>query len=166
MNDGYYVSLLHVQSVLGNLSVGSLVKPGDAIATVGDSGYPAYATGCHLHFEVDQTSTLGDNGGYDVDPTRWLSSSDCLGIGIVGYGPRTAGAASALSNHNHVFVHGLDASLYHFSSANNMWTCFGGFMKGTPAPVVYQGVIWLFLRWADDSVRFATYYEGMRSCCT
>lgn len=74
MADGYFVNLLHVQSVLSGLGVGSRVNVGEAIATVGDDGYPTYATACHLHFEVDQTNVIGDNGGFDVDPTSWITS--------------------------------------------------------------------------------------------
>jgi hypothetical protein len=39
---------------------------------VGELGYPDYATGCHLHFEVRDSS----DGFYnDVDPTSWLSTA-------------------------------------------------------------------------------------------
>lgn len=70
--DGHYVNLFHVQSVLSGLALGSTVFVGEPIATVGDAGWPDYATACHLHFEVDQTNVIGDNGGYDVDPTPYL----------------------------------------------------------------------------------------------
>jgi hypothetical protein len=82
-SNGYYVNLLHVQSVLSNLVVGSTVTPGEPLATVGDAGYLMYATGCHLHFEVDTSSVLGDNGGFDVDPTPYLT----LGLAATAVSP-------------------------------------------------------------------------------
>lgn len=43
------------------------VKKGDAIALVGNSGYPYCSTGAHLHFEVRKNNVW-------VDPTSFLSS--------------------------------------------------------------------------------------------
>ena len=154
MVDGYYVNLLHVQSALSNLSPGSIVSPGEPIATVGDDGWPTYANACHLHFEIDSTNVIGDNGGFDVDPTQWLSSNDCLRSGIAP-SAHTVPAVAGLNSNTHLFVRGVDGSLYHqqYTGATGGWTCFKGFMQGSPAAVTFGTNIFLFARKPDSSLR-------------
>lgn len=170
MIDGYYVNLLHVQSTLSGIGVGSPVVPGEGIATVGNYGYPTWSYGCHLHFEIDQTNVLGDNGGYDVDPTKWLSSNACLGAGFAP-GTHTQVAVTFIGSQAHVFIRGLDGSLYHQTYANpsTSWDCFGGFIQGSPAAVYDNKVspyqVYVIARWADGTARYAG-WSGSGSCCS
>jgi murein DD-endopeptidase MepM/ murein hydrolase activator NlpD len=167
MFDGYFVNLLHIQSILGGLAVGSIVKPGDAIATVGDEGWPDYASGCHLHFEVDKTNVLGDNHGLDVDPTAWLSSTTCENINGLGYGSVTVPAGAYMNSQEHLFVHNPDGSVWHhvYGTLPSQWDCLGGVVNGSPAAAYFNNETQLIVRYADNSVRWAS-YDGIHTCCS
>jgi len=54
------------KALISGVKVGP-VKAGDAIALVGNSGYPGCSTGKHLHFEVRKDNTW-------VDPTSYLQN--------------------------------------------------------------------------------------------
>ena len=127
MADGYFVNLLHVQSVLSSLGVGSKVNVGEAIATVGDDGYPTYATACHLHFEVDQTNVLGDNGGFDVDPTSWFTSvTPSTGMGAMAPLDFSSGTQASANQAFYAFaVRPVDGHLMlNFYSPTSGWAWF------------------------------------------
>jgi murein DD-endopeptidase MepM/ murein hydrolase activator NlpD len=47
------------------------VKKGDAIALIGNTGFPYCSTGKHLHFEVRKGGTWVDPGGYVGDGKDW-----------------------------------------------------------------------------------------------
>lgn len=47
------------------------VKKGDAIALVGNTGYPYCSTGAHLHFEIRKEGSWVDPGGYVGDGKDW-----------------------------------------------------------------------------------------------
>lgn len=66
------------------------VKKGDAIALVGNTGWPYCSTGAHLHFEVRKGGAWVDPGGYVGDGKDWqhpLSSPVVLtqGYGVTPY---------------------------------------------------------------------------------
>lgn len=69
-SDGYYVVLYHTQAI--TVHTNDRLFAGEQIAQVGNSGWPNYSTGCHLHFEI-----RAPPGGYwnDTDPTSYLSLS-------------------------------------------------------------------------------------------
>jgi murein DD-endopeptidase MepM/ murein hydrolase activator NlpD len=70
----YYTSLYaHLQDGSSKVKEGQMVKAGDHIATMGDTGY---VTGIHLHFEIWRGRTHGwsnDGSGF-VEPMKFLLS--------------------------------------------------------------------------------------------
>lgn len=53
------------------LENGTPVKEGQAIAVVGNSGYPSCSTGAHLHFEVRLNESIVDPSGYLRSGVDW-----------------------------------------------------------------------------------------------
>ena len=63
-----------------------------------------------------------------------------------------------------IFASGPDGALWHLQYGGS-WGCVGGgIIKGSPAAVTFGTNIQLFVRWADDFIRTAT-YDGSPSCC-
>ena len=152
--DGFYLTYYHIQQVLNGLGVGSSVTPGESIAMVGNYG----ATNCHLHFEVTTTSSLGENGGQDVDPTAWINTTVCNGAGIPP-AVHPIPAATPLGSDTHLFVRAPDGSLYHRLFVNGNWTCFGGLFLGNPSAVTFNSMINVFVR-GPDSLIYDARWDG------
>lgn len=67
-----------IEGVVSSLRLenGTPVKEGQAIAIVGNSGYPSCSTGAHLHFEVRLNETIVDPSGYLKSGTNWKYNYD------------------------------------------------------------------------------------------
>lgn len=70
-NGTYSTAYAHLNSYTTGLRVGSLVKKGDVIGTVGSTGR---ATGAHLHYEVIKNGQQVDPLGNHVLPKRTLKN--------------------------------------------------------------------------------------------
>jgi len=94
-----------------------------------------------------------------------VAGSACSAGTVSPPNPHTnASVAVAPSGQAHIFATGPDGALWHLQYSGS-WGCVGGgVIKGTPAAVAFGSNIQLFVRWADDSIRTAT-YDGTPSCC-
>ena len=84
MTDGTYLFHAHIDHYAAGIVVGSVVKAGDVIAYVGQTGDAQY-TVAHLHFEVHP------QGGAPVDPYPMLKAVDACGPGGAPTPPVPAG---------------------------------------------------------------------------
>jgi hypothetical protein len=104
------------------------------------------------------------------DGTVAGSACSAGNIGPVNGAHTVAAVATDSNSQAHLFVSGIDGDVWHqqYSNGNTNWNCLhAGAIEGSVAAVQYgTGTnIILVVRWADDSVHWAT-YDGTSNCCT